>query len=311
MVMDIYFWDTPHPVYLSLIKTYSFSRLKKYKTIVFLKTFTNHLETSNKQIKKDEVYITKSPIISLFTWKLKFNKAKFFVFEEYFERKNIKDLYAKFLISQFKEYPFIAMTKRTKRFLEKNGIKVFFIPPAEKKRNYSFKRRYITMVSRLVPSKNITLFLKLAEIFPNEEFLLIGKGELKNKVIEYSKKHKNLKYIEFVERRKELFKYYAKSKLLIHPVKKDPIGFVIIEALSTSTPVISSSSAGASDFLPKEWVLNTFDINAWKKKIEEIIVNNEENVHKANETFIRENLDIESPYFDKVAKQIRKYIEKL
>ena len=68
-----------------------------------------------------------------------------------------------------------------------------------------------------------------------------------------------------------LFKnYFAKAKALIHPVFKDPIAFVVVEALCASTSVLASSQVGASGYPPKKWKITDCEVNSWEKAVTEL-----------------------------------------
>ena len=171
-------------------------------------------------------------------------------------------------------------------------------------------RKHVLCVSRTVANKNPQLSLKLAEHFKKEQFVMIGRGELSKEISEKAKALPNLKIIDSVQEREELFKYYSEAKLLIHPAWKDPIGHVIIEALSTQTPVLASSGAGASDFLPKEWIASPKNEQEWIEKTKAILENQEESIRKAEEVFEKEHLNIEDPYFEKVADELAETLKK-
>lgn len=238
-----------------------------------------------------------------------FNKTKFFLFLEYFS-KGLKDAIISNVFKLFRRYPAIVMTKRSKIFFEKLGFDVFFIPPAVKKRRIlsPSKRKHILFLSRMIPSKNPFLFIDLAKIFPNEKFIMIGKGPLENKIKRTVKSIDNIEYIEWVDSKDELFsKYIAKSKLLLHTAKKDPIGYVIPEALSVGVPVLATSFTGASDFLPNKWVMD-MNISTWQLAISYILDNLDEAIKKSNKIFINEHLDIRDIYFNDLSTAIKEYI---
>ncbi len=302
----IYSFLSNHPVYTSIHRVFSYIgdvEVHEEKDIL-LRLPTTHIEKSKTGLSKDAINIVKSPLLSIESWKLLFNRYKAFIFEEYFEKRWFKDMYALAVLNLFKKYPFIALTKRTKNFLEKNGFKVFFIPPAIKPKFSNRKRQYILYVSRLVENKNPMLVIKIAERMPDENFVVVGKGPLKKEIIRASKKLKNLEYIEYIEDRKTLLSMYEKAKLLIHPAKKDPIGFVVVEALSRATPVLATTSTGASDYLPEEWRMKSFDVNKWVKKINDV----RGDTLKARKVFKREHLNIEDKLFKEISERIKEFI---
>ncbi|MEM4359977.1 MAG: glycosyltransferase family 4 protein [Candidatus Bilamarchaeaceae archaeon] len=244
--------------------------------------------------------------MELKTWEGLLKKISMIFVEEYYEKNIVKDAIVSILLAPFKNYPFIALTKRTYNFLKKRRFKVFFIPPAEKRRKINKKREYILFVGRLCKSKNPELIISLAREIKNENFLVIGKGEFSDLIKKASQELKNLKYIEYVEEREKLFEYYANAKILLHPALSDPVGFVVVEALSTSTPVLVSSSTGVADFLPKDWVIDKPDVQKWIEKIEQMTRNLDKNIKLAESTFENEHLNLDDRYFDEIAKGIEK-----
>jgi len=118
----------------------------------------------------------------------------------------------------------------------------------------------------------------------------------------------NVEIIEYVETREELFRdYYAKAKALIHPAEKDAVGFVVVEALASSTPVLASAGVGGSDYLPETWRVTTNRVEEWVQKVEAL---SDGDVRVAEKTFEQENLNIESPYFREIAKKISTFLTK-
>lgn len=303
--MKIYSFLSRHPVYTSLYKVFSYIGNVKIenKRNVLLKLKTKHVEQS--KLRRDGINIIKSPLIDIGAYKLLFKKYKAFIFAEYFERTWFKDFFVSMIFNLFKRYPFIALTKRTKYFLEKNKLNVFFIPPGIKPNFVNKKRKYILYVSRLIDVKNPLLVLKIAEKMLDEKFVIIGKGPLEHDVKKIIKKLKNVEYINYIKSREKLLKIYENAKLLIHPAKKDPIGFVVIEALSRSTPALTTVYTGASDYLPNEWKMKTFDLHEWIKKIRSI---NNKDTLKAKYIFKKEHLDINNAYYKKIAERIKEYI---
>ena len=79
------------------------------------------------------------------------------------------------------------------------------------------------------------------------------------------------------------------------------MGFVVVEALSCSTPVLASAGVGASDYLPEAWRVATYDIDEWVRKIRAL---NDEATEVAERAFEEENLNIESSYFEETALRI-------
>ncbi|MGB9719658.1 MAG: glycosyltransferase [Candidatus Anstonellales archaeon] len=307
-----------HPVYqaIHLIASHikngpviSVDCAKNLRYIYRGKTF--HIQMLDILLSKSDIYCFNSPLIELKAWEALFKKVPMILVEEYYEKNWLKDLIVSFLLLPFKNCIFIALTKRTYYFLKKRGFMVFLIPPADKKRKITKKRKYILFVGRLCASKNPQLVVDLAKKIKDEHFIIIGRGPLSHFVEKASRELPNLKYIPYIKQREKLFDYYSEAKLLIHPAFKDPVGFVVIEALSTGTPTLVSAFTGASDYLPENWVLDDLSSQKWAEKIREIVKNLSVNVAVAERTFDKEHLNLDDIYFNEVAKNIKVTLTKI
>lgn len=305
-----------HPVYNSIMEVFSsVSKIGNFEfssvqhdsnnSIQILKSSTNYFQYTRQDFDKANIYVLQSPLLALGTWEALIKKIPFVGTSEYMENRTHKDAIATALFSNFKKIPFVVQTRRAKRFLERCGVNpVFLIPPAEKKRQGDKERKHILFVGKLIESKNVCLLLKIAKHFKDEKFIIIGKGPLLGTVTEEAKHLRNVEIIPFLKNRDALFEYYSQAKLLIHTAIKDPIGFVVIEALSTQTPTLVSSGTGASDYLPPDWVADPKNEAEWILKVGQILKNKNSSIRKAEQIFIEEHLDIDDPFFEKSAELI-------
>jgi len=250
----------------------------------------------NLDLKRTGIYAANSPLLNINAWEALVKNSPMVLIEEYFARGNYRDLIAKSMLLPFNGYPFICLTKKTAAFLNHIGIKYFLIPPTEEKRQALKRRKHILFVGRAEPSKNPFFFLNLAKRFRDEHFVFIGRGSLSEQIAMKAKECGNIEYAPFVESKEEFFDYYRNAKLFIHPALRDPIGQVIIEALSTSTPVLASSNTGASSFLPSDWIMKTFDEEVWIDRIKHILANQEDSIAQAGLVFEKEHLNSSDPY---------------
>lgn len=300
-----------HPVYGStdvvvreLARGLSLSYSEYTKPAFAMSSKSSLISYKSLDYRTPSVFILKSPLICLETLEAQMRGVPFVLEEEYFARNSPRDSAARALLRFFRGIPSVALTKRTKTFMESAGLKPFLVPPATKRRRGKRKRGHILYVGKMIGSKNPLLVLKLAEALKDEEFVMIGAGPMSKEVGRRAGGLGNVRVIGQAVPREKLFDYYSGAKLLLHPAFKDPVGFVIIEALSTQTPVLASRGAGASDYLPGEWVADPGDWRDWLSKAKSIIQNQDASTKKADEIFTTEHLDISDRYFRDIAGSI-------
>jgi len=100
-------------------------------------------------------------------------------------------------------------------------------------------------VGSLIPLKNYSLFIKLAEeaikIYPDLNCVLAGTGPELPKLKTIAEDKKLMNNIEFTGliNRKDIFKLMQRSKILIHPSLFEGFGFVFAEALVNGMNIVS------------------------------------------------------------------------
>ena len=129
----------------------------------------------------------------------------------------------------------------------------------EHKVSFTRKEEDITrliFVGRLDRNKGIDDLLNLMQILDNEKYHLtiIGDGEYKNKVIEFTKQYKNTKYLGYISSKEELYKEYKKIDIQLlfsrkHDNWQEVFGMVIIEAMYNSVPTISTNHSGPFEII--------------------------------------------------------------
>ena len=107
-------------------------------------------------------------------------------------------------------------------------------------------KKYILWVARAIDWKRPELFLKLAEKFPNEKFLMIC-NKVDNKIdsIKYWKrihniasKISNINFLKFVPF-EEINQYFEQAKILINTSSYEGFPSTFIQALISKTPILS------------------------------------------------------------------------
>ena len=117
-------------------------------------------------------------------------------------------------------------------------------------------KKVLLYVGRLVDVKNLFFLIKC---FSNvngkdEKLVLVGEGELKEKLIEYAQKLDILDDVLFIGRKEEeaLYNWYLFSQLFVLPSTYEPFGAVVNEALVGGCRVLCSDLAGASSLINKK-----------------------------------------------------------
>lgn len=120
------------------------------------------------------------------------------------------------------------------------------------------KNDYVLLyVGQFIERKNIDIMLEAyKEIYKqdkNVKFIMVGSGELTEKIITYKRKH-DLQglIVENFMPSDELAKLYVISDLLILVSKSEPWGMVVNEAMCFGIPVLLSSNIGAGADLVDE-----------------------------------------------------------
>jgi len=111
----------------------------------------------------------------------------------------------------------------------------------------------IINIGRLVEQKNqemlIKAFAELSKKYSNLKLLILGEGYLKqkidNKIHEYGLQN-NVDVIPF---RRNVYNYLARSKLFVLTSKWEGFGNVIVEALASGTPVVSTNCNGGPSYI--------------------------------------------------------------
>lgn len=118
----------------------------------------------------------------------------------------------------------------------------------------TIKEGFFLSVGRFTKQKNYTYLVKEFGRFcqknPNEKLIIIGNGELKEKINKQIKKLNLSNNIRIFGHSNNVYYYMKRSKGLILPSLWEEIGFVIVEAAMSNTTVISSNCKnGPKEFL--------------------------------------------------------------
>ena len=114
----------------------------------------------------------------------------------------------------------------------------------EKIEHNNINKKYIINIGRLSVQKNqsflIKSFKKISEIDNSFNLIILGEGELENKLKSLSKKLKLNNKIFFLGHVDNVFKYLNNAKYFILTSRWEDPGFVLLEAAFTRTTIISA-----------------------------------------------------------------------
>lgn len=118
-----------------------------------------------------------------------------------------------------------------------------------------FEKGYFMTAGRLTKQKNhiylIREFKKFLKFYPNEKLILVGEGELKNKIKNEILNNNLSNNIKLLDYKDNIYFYMKNSKAFILSSLWEEVGFVIVEAALCNTIIISSDCKNG----PKEFLL--------------------------------------------------------
>ncbi len=126
---------------------------------------------------------------------------------------------------------------------------VYPIPPAMSSIS---QRQYIFYQARLVEWKKPDLFLRLAELFPQENFLLIGnpRSAYGQQIVEKAKLLPNVHYFSFVPF-DEIEKYFREAKIFVSTSVHEGFPNTFVQSCREGVP-IASLSVNPEGFITRE-----------------------------------------------------------
>jgi len=169
-----------------------------------------------------------------------------------------------------------ANSKRTKRLLEKFGIKSEVLYPPVPKPKYHPKVEKEDMVvyfGRVARDKNLDLILEVAKELPDVKFVVAGKPAFPF-AWEFMEKAKQLKNVEVIPKildEKEKAELFARAKALILTRKNEPFGIAPLEGVWLGAVPVLPCSAGAHEVV--ESIPCWRDESEVAKVIEEVLRN--------------------------------------
>jgi len=119
-----------------------------------------------------------------------------------------------------------------------------------------------------------TLLQAIRRTSDDVKLLIIGKEKHENKFKNISKKMGIRSKILFLGPQKDVIPFYAMSDLFVFPSFYEPFGNVVLEAMASGLPVITSSKCGASEIIDSEYVIEAGDYESLTQKINKYLAGN-------------------------------------
>jgi len=174
------------------------------------------------------------------------------------ERVNEKNIIKKFLrrkilSNRLKDASAIlAIGENAKKFYSKFNKNVFNLPYSISPFKSDIKKKIkptlnFLFVGQLIERKGLKNLLNVLKNnnFNNSKFTIVGSGPLKQEIKKISNAKKNIKYFDFINKKK-LNYIYSQNDILVLLSNFDGWGVVVVEAMSKKLAIISSKSVGAS-----------------------------------------------------------------
>lgn len=142
------------------------------------------------------------------------------------------------IVQSMSQYNQLSIKIRKKSYVIKNGYEM----PEYDTVIYN-KKNTILWVGRLEPMKRPDIFIKLAEYFKKEQFIMIGavRDDLKEyaeQIIAEISRNENIKYINFVHHHL-IDKFFQSAKVLVNTSEAEGFPNTFIQAGLRQTPVVS------------------------------------------------------------------------
>ena len=112
--------------------------------------------------------------------------------------------------------------------------------------NIPVDRYVIGFVGRLVFQKNVELLIEAAGFFPEEHFVIVGEGVLRDKLHRMAKDMPNVQFLGYQSNGKELISSFD---LFCLPSRFEGLGLVLVEAMQKRTPILASRAGAIPEIL--------------------------------------------------------------
>lgn len=118
---------------------------------------------------------------------------------------------------------------------------------------YRFSQHQLIIVGRLIERKGhhfvFEILPDIIKEYPDIKLLILGSGEMEEKLKEMVKSLNLQKYVEFLGFKTEVEKYLSASDVALVPSYSEGLPLVIFEAFNAKTPVVTFDSIGCNELV--------------------------------------------------------------
>jgi len=116
----------------------------------------------------------------------------------------------------------------------------------------------IGTIARLVPQKDhVTLlaaFSQFLKIHPNSKLMLIGDGDLKSDLVEFSEKLGINEKVLWIDKTDNSYTLLYEMNLFVLPSKYEGFGLVLLEAMQANVPIIATNNSSIPEVLGDNYI---------------------------------------------------------
>lgn len=146
----------------------------------------------------------------------------------------------------------------------------------------------IAHIGGFVPEKNheglINIYRNVLRKFPNAQLLLLGKGDLQEKIRQKVKDAKLNDNVHFLGYRNDVLDIVYHADVFVLPSLIEGLPGVILEAMFCETPVIAYNVGGIGEVVTDEtgWLIPKGDENKFTRSLEEVLEGTEKTSQKVS-----------------------------
>lgn len=184
--------------------------------------------------------------------------------------------FLRFSLYRFANGVFVNLKSNIQEMSYVNKKNIFYLPnPVQIQKKLNYKRtKTILSIGRLHPQKNYTqlikCFKKFSKIYPEWKYLIIGKGELNNKLLKLITDLK-LEGKVFLNGFTNPKKYLQSSSFLLFGSFYEGMPNAILEAMSFQLPVLSSNFNGVENLIKHNKTGFVYDITSEEDLLKKMI----------------------------------------